>query len=67
MHCAISACERLDEAALLRVSSIWNKAKTYEDNDYYDSDEDLYFDRTGQIEIQRERRKKRLEVSILNF
>jgi hypothetical protein len=39
MQCAIAACERLDEAGLLRLSSIWNRAKTYEDNDYYDSDE----------------------------
>lgn len=43
--------------------SIWNnKRKTMAENDYYDSDEDVYFDRTGQIEEQRKKRKLRFEV-----
>jgi hypothetical protein len=49
-------------SGLLRTFSIWNKRKTYADNDYYDSDEDTFFDRTGQIEEQRRKRKMRLEV-----
>lgn len=61
-QCALTACERLEEKNLLRVFSIWNKRKTYVDNDYYDSDEDIFFDRTGQIEEQRKKRKLRCEV-----
>lgn len=62
-QCALEACERLEEEGLLRVFSIWNnKRKTMAENDYYDSDEDVYFDRTGQIEEQRKKRKLRFEV-----
>lgn len=32
--------------------------KTLEANDYYDEDDDLYLDRTGQLEKQREKRKQ---------
>lgn len=32
------------------------------ENDYYDSDDDTYLDRTGQIEKNRELRKRRAEV-----
>ncbi|VDM40481.1 unnamed protein product [Toxocara canis] len=35
------------------------KAKTLAENDFYDSDEDTFFDRTGQIEKSRESRRKR--------
>lgn len=62
-QCSLVACERLDAHGLLRTFSIWNKKKTYVDNDYYDSDEDTFYDRTGQIEEQRRKRKTRIEVS----
>lgn len=41
------------------------KAKRFVENDYYDSDEDTYFDRTGQIENKREVRRLRALVSLL--
>lgn len=37
------------------------------DNDYYDSDEDTYFDRTGQIEKSREKRRQRALVSYISL
>ncbi len=61
-HCALIACERLEAGGLLRSYSMWNKRVTYAENDYYDSDEDVYLDRTGQIEEQREKRMRREEV-----
>ncbi|CAG2063940.1 unnamed protein product [Timema podura] len=34
------------------------KAKNWEEDDFYDSDEDTYFDRTGNVENKRQRRMK---------
>lgn len=62
IQCALLACERLDEACLLQISSLWNKRKNYAENDFYEEDEDTFYDRTGQIEDQREKRKRRYEV-----
>lgn len=59
--CALEACRTLDRMGLLRQShqeSRQKKKKKWEENDYYDSDEDPFFDRTGQIEKRREMRKK---------
>ncbi|PRD35667.1 UNVERIFIED_CONTAM: Kanadaptin [Trichonephila clavipes] len=59
--CALEACRTLDRLGLLRQShqeSRQRKKKKWEENDYYDSDEDPFFDRTGQIEKRREMRKK---------
>ena len=36
--------------------------RTLEENDFYDEDEDVYLDRTGQIEEQREKRRLRALV-----
>ena len=65
VQCALLACERLDEASLLQITSLWNKRTTYAENDFYEEDEDTFFDRTGQIEEQREKRKRRYEVLFL--
>lgn len=35
------------------------KQKNWEDDDFYDSDEDLYLDRTGDIEKKRQQRMKK--------
>lgn len=35
------------------------KQKNWEDDDFYDSDEDLYLDRTGDIEKKRKQRMKK--------
>lgn len=63
LQCALLACERLDEACLLRISSLWNKRVTYAENDFYEDDEDTFYDRTGQIEEQIRKRKQRYEVN----
>jgi protein phosphatase 1D len=39
------------------------KQKNWEDDDFYDSDEDLYLDRTGDIEKKRKQIKKCKNVS----
>lgn len=59
--CALEACRTLDRLGLLRQShheSRQRKKKKWEENDYYDSDEDEYYDRTGEIERRREMRKR---------
>lgn len=50
---------------LFRSNEARKRAKNLVDNDYYDSDEDTYFDRTGQIEKNREKRRQRALVSYL--
>ncbi|KAM3722932.1 Uncharacterized protein ACO02O_06225 [Dirofilaria immitis] len=62
--CAFNACRTLDMHGLLfRSHETKRRAKNLVDNDFYDSDEDTYFDRTGQIETNREKRRQRaLEV-----
>ncbi|OZC06483.1 FHA domain protein, partial [Onchocerca flexuosa] len=60
MLCAFNACKTLDMHNLLfRTNETRRRAKNLADNDYYDSDEDTYFDRTGQIEKNREKRRQR--------
>lgn len=59
--CALEACRTLDRLGLLRQShqeSRQRKKKKWEENDYYDSDEDTFLDRTGSIEKKREMRKR---------
>ncbi|EFO25786.2 FHA domain-containing protein [Loa loa] len=58
--CAFNACKTLDmHNILFRSNEARRKAKNLVDNDYYDSDEDTYLDRTGQIEKNREKRRQR--------
>ncbi|KHN78187.1 Uncharacterized protein Tcan_03586 [Toxocara canis] len=59
--CALNACRTLDMHGVLYRSrnEARKKAKTLAENDFYDSDEDTFFDRTGQIEKSRESRRKR--------
>ena len=42
------------------VESRKRKAKDWEENDFYDSDDDTFLDRTGSIEQKRKLRMKRL-------
>lgn len=59
--CALEACRILDQHGELRKAcheGRKRKEKNWEENDYYDSDEDTFLDRTGTIEKKREMRKK---------
>ncbi|KAF1761265.1 hypothetical protein GCK72_009519 [Caenorhabditis remanei] len=60
VQCALEACKILDAYNVLRKSNtkLRMQRKTLEANDYYDEDDDLYLDRTGQLEKQREKRKQ---------
>ncbi|KAL0809234.1 hypothetical protein ABMA28_011453 [Loxostege sticticalis] len=61
--CALEACRILDRAGLLRQSkheSRRRKQRDWSADDYYDSDEDTFLDRTGNVERKRTQRMQRL-------
>lgn len=60
-QCALEACRLLDRLGLLRQAnheSRKRKAKNWEEEDFYDSDEDTFLDRTGAVEKKRQQRMK---------
>ncbi|KJH46445.1 FHA domain protein [Dictyocaulus viviparus] len=60
IQCALEACRILDAHGVLRSSNLKARSRrnNLEANDFYDDDDDVYLDRTGQIEAQREKRMK---------
>jgi len=63
IQAALEACRVLDRLGVLRPSQqtrMERKVKKWEEDDFYDSDEDEFLDRTGDIE---ERRKRRMRLA----
>ena len=61
VQAALEACRVLDRLGLLKQSQqtrMERKVKKWEDDDFYDSDEDEFLDRTGDIEQKRKKRMK---------
>lgn len=65
-QCALEACRILDAMGVLRGTGSKNlelkrkveEVKQWESQDYYDDDDDLYLDRTGDVERKRLKRMK---------
>ena len=61
VQAALEACRILDRLGLLKQSQqtrLERKVKKWEDDDFYDSDEDEFLDRTGDIALKRKKRMK---------
>ncbi|KAJ8346108.1 hypothetical protein SKAU_G00303010 [Synaphobranchus kaupii] len=61
IQCSLDACRILEARGLLRQEAVSRKRKkkNWEDEDYYDSDDDTFLDRTGVVEKKRTERMKR--------
>ncbi|ESO04654.1 hypothetical protein HELRODRAFT_111661 [Helobdella robusta] len=63
--CALEACRILDRHGVLRQSHHESRAKkrrkNWAEEDYYDSDDDTYLDRTGDVEKKRQYRMQKVE------
>ncbi|XP_071963209.1 kanadaptin-like [Antedon mediterranea] len=62
LACALEACKILDRHGVLRQAkheSKKRKDKNWAADDYYDSDEDTFLDRTGEIEKKRLKRMRK--------
>ncbi|KAM4867197.1 kanadaptin isoform 2-T2 [Thomomys bottae] len=61
IQCSVEACRILDTLGLLRQEAVSRKRKTknWEDEDFYDSDDDTFLDRTGLVEKKRLNRMKK--------
>ncbi|XP_061116872.1 kanadaptin [Conger conger] len=61
IQCSLEACRILEARGLLRQEAVSRKRKkkNWEDEDYYDSDDDTFLDRTGVVERKRKERMKR--------
>ncbi|NXJ97430.1 NADAP protein, partial [Corythaixoides concolor] len=61
IQCALEACRLLDARGVLRQEAVSRKrkSKNWEDEDFYDSDDDTFLDRTGVVEKKRLNRMKK--------
>uniref|UniRef100_A0A670Y787 Solute carrier family 4 member 1 adaptor protein n=2 Tax=Pseudonaja textilis TaxID=8673 RepID=A0A670Y787_PSETE len=61
IQCSLEACRILDARGVLRQEAVSRKrkAKNWEEEDFYDSDDDIFLDRTGVIEQKRLNRMKK--------
>ncbi|KAM3842144.1 kanadaptin [Diretmus argenteus] len=61
VQCCLEACRILEARGLLRQEAVSRKRKkkNWEDEDYYDSDDDTFLDRTGVVEKKRQERMKK--------
>lgn len=73
IQCALEACRILDRYGVLRQATHEGrkrKSRNWEEDDFYDSDEDNYLDRTGTIERKREKRMRnagKLETKVETY
>ncbi|XP_015117083.1 kanadaptin [Diachasma alloeum] len=73
VQCALEACRILDRHGLLRQATHEGrkrKSRNWEEEDYYDSDEDNFLDRTGTVERKREQRMRnagKLEAKVETY
>ncbi|KAM6278913.1 kanadaptin [Porphyrio hochstetteri] len=61
IQCTLEACRLLDARGVLRQEAVSRKrkSKNWEDEDFYDSDDDTFLDRTGAVEKKRLNRMKK--------
>lgn len=61
VQCCLEACRMLEARGLLRQEAVSRKRKkkNWEDEDYYDSDDDTFLDRTGTVERKRNERMRK--------
>ncbi|XP_078256067.1 kanadaptin [Rhinoraja longicauda] len=61
VQCSLEACKILEARGVLRMEAVSRKrkSKNWEAEDFYDSDEDTFLDRTGAIEKKRLNRMKK--------
>uniref|UniRef100_H2YR94 FHA domain-containing protein n=1 Tax=Ciona savignyi TaxID=51511 RepID=H2YR94_CIOSA len=60
-NCALEACRILDKHGMFKQSERHHrKVKQWEKDDFYDSDEDGYLDRTGELDVKRTQRQHRI-------